>query len=279
MQRGLPEPPVGSVQLRHLWDPVPFSDDVQLGFVWVYWGKDCVWDRLRGRELRPEQLRVVWPHVLRDRAPLCGQPLHRLKFGRNTGMGLSPLLGCAVADALGKPFETKPSTHWAFYDWDGESYLPGDYPNLPKPYQDTGELLNRPGVPTDVWLPDPKGSRVTMMVGLPGAGKSRWLKDNAPGLPVVSLDALRDEMDVAPTDKQGSVVQAAKESARQYLRAKKDFAWDATNLTQVTREHLIALFMSYDARVRVVYVEVPLETLRVQNSDREHVVPWGSSRR
>ena len=55
--------------------------------------------------------------------------------------------------------------------------------------------------------------------------------------------------------------------------------WDATNLTQVTREHLIALFMSYDARVRVVYVEVPLETLRVQNSDREHVVPWGSSRR
>ena len=96
---------------------------------------------------------------------------------------------------------------------------------------------------------------------------------------MVSLDALRDEMDVAPTDKQGSVVQAAKESARQYLRAKKDFAWDATNLTQVTREHLIALFMSYDARVRVVYVEVPLETLRVQNSDREHVVPWGSSRR
>lgn len=64
-------------------------------------------------------------------------------------MGLSPLLGCAVADALGKPFETKPSTHGAFYDWDGESYLPGDYPNLPKPYQDTGELLNRPGVPTD----------------------------------------------------------------------------------------------------------------------------------
>jgi predicted kinase len=129
--------------------------------------------------------------------------------------------------------------------------------------------------PTDVWLPDPKGSRVTMMVGLPGSGKSRWLKDHAPGLPVVSMDALREDMDVAPTDKQGSVVQAAKESARQYLRAKKDFAWDATDLTQVTREHLIALFRSYDARVRLVYVEVPLATLRVQNSDRKSVVPWG----
>jgi len=33
--------------------------------------------------------------------------------------------------------------------------------------------------------------------------------------------------------------------------------------------------MSYDAWVRVVYVEVPMETLRDQNSDREHVVPWG----
>lgn len=150
----------------------------------------------------------------------------------------------------------------------GPFEFPSDSTRL-KYYQSRGTF------PTDVWLPDPKGSRVTMMVGLPGAGKSRWLRDNAPGLPVVSMDALREEMDVAPTDKQGSVVQAAKESARQYLRAKKDFAWDATNLTQVTREHLISLFMSYDARVRVVYVEVPLETLRVQNSDREHVVPWG----
>lgn len=61
----------------------------------------------------------------------------------------SPLLGCAVADALGKPFETKPYGHPAINTWDGETYLPGDYPNLPPPYQDTGELLNRPGVPTD----------------------------------------------------------------------------------------------------------------------------------
>jgi ADP-ribosylglycohydrolase len=61
----------------------------------------------------------------------------------------APLLGCAIADALGKPFETKPWDHPAILNWDGRTYLPGDYPNLPKPYQDTGELLNRPGVPTD----------------------------------------------------------------------------------------------------------------------------------
>lgn len=62
---------------------------------------------------------------------------------------LSPLLGCAVADALGKPFETKPASHRALQEWDQVSYLPGDYPNLPGPYHNTDELLNRPGVPTD----------------------------------------------------------------------------------------------------------------------------------
>jgi predicted kinase len=137
-----------------------------------------------------------------------------------------------------------------------------------KYYQSRGEFR------TDVWLPDPKGSRVTMMIGLPGSGKSRWLKENAPGLPVVSMDALRGELDVAPTDNQGTVVQAARERAREFLREKRDFAWDATNLSHTTREYLISLFMSYDARVRLVYLEVPLETLRVQNSDRKQVVPW-----
>lgn len=150
---------------------------------------------------------------------------------------------------------------------EGPLVFPSDATRL-RYYASRGEF------PVDVQLPEPRGSRVTMMVGLPGAGKSRWLRDHMPGLPVVSMDALREELDVDPTDKQGSVVQAAKERARTYLREKKDFAWDATNLTQVTREHLIALFMSYDARVSIVYVEVPLETLRLQNADRAAVVPW-----
>ena len=82
----------------------------------------------------------------------------------------SPLLGCAVADALGKPFETKSASHIVSLNWDGRSYRPGDYPNLPKPYQDTGELLNRPGVPTD----DTQMSRIL----------ARWMWDKkSPAMP------------------------------------------------------------------------------------------------
>lgn len=91
----------------------------------------------------------------------------------------SPLLGCAIADALGKPFETKPCGHSAISAWDEETYLPGDYPNLPKPYQDTGELLNRPGVPTD----DTQMSRILArwLTGLNGTSHVRdgyveWLR-------------------------------------------------------------------------------------------------------
>lgn len=96
-----------------------------------------------------------------------------------------PLLGCAIGDALGKPFETKPYGHPAILRWDGVSYLPGDYPNLPKPYQDTGELLNRPGVPTD----DTQMSRILARAMMLGDGSAlnwyiEWLLGNSPvGVP------------------------------------------------------------------------------------------------
>jgi ADP-ribosyl-[dinitrogen reductase] hydrolase len=41
----------------------------------------------------------------------------------------SPLVGCAVADALGMPFETKPANDPMLLNWDG-SYLPSEYHKL-----------------------------------------------------------------------------------------------------------------------------------------------------
>lgn len=60
---------------------------------------------------------------------------------------------------------------------------------------------------------------VTLMSGLPGAGKDRWVAENANGLPVVSLDRLRAELSVDPEDAQGAVVAAARDEARAHLRA------------------------------------------------------------
>ena len=111
------------------------------------------------------------------------------------------------------------------------------------------------------------------MAGLPGAGKDTWVRKNGGNLPVVSLDDIRREHKISPKGNQGEVVRMAKEQARTYLRQKKDFIWNATNLTAQLRRTLINLFTDYKARVKIVYVEVDYKTLLARNRTREHQVP------
>lgn len=118
-------------------------------------------------------------------------------------------------------------------------------------------------------------SEVILMSGLPGAGKDTFIRRHYPDLPVVSLDGLREEMGVSPTDATGNgqVIQAAKEQARVYLRKGTRFVWNATNVTRQMRMQLLELFFTYKAQVQIVYVEVPYRQLFRQNSSREAVVP------
>ena len=114
---------------------------------------------------------------------------------------------------------------------------------------------------------------VTMMSGLPGAGKDTWLARERPDLPVVSLDAVREELDVDATDNQGTVIQTAREKCREHLRASRDFAFNATSITAQLRKRWIDLFADYGARVDIVYLEPPLSTLLKQNRERNASVP------
>lgn len=114
---------------------------------------------------------------------------------------------------------------------------------------------------------------VTMMSGLPGAGKDTWLATHRPELPVVSLDEVRGELDLEPTEDQGPVIQAARERCREHLRAGRSFAFNATNLLRQTRRRWIDLFADYGARIEIVYVEPPLSTILAQNKRRDRPVP------
>lgn len=114
---------------------------------------------------------------------------------------------------------------------------------------------------------------VTLMAGLPGSGKDRWIARNRADLPVVSLDSIRQETGVAPTDNQGVVVQAAHERARSHLRAGQDFVWNATNVTRQIRAKVLRLLLDYGARVEIVYIEVLPDLLGKQNRSREDAVP------
>lgn len=116
---------------------------------------------------------------------------------------------------------------------------------------------------------------VVLMSGIAGSGKDYTIKNSLDNWPVVSLDNIRRENKISPSDKQGNgrVIQMAKEMARGYMRQRSDFIWNATNLTKQMRQQLVELFMSYGAKVIIIYVEKPYKILLEQNKNREHVVP------
>ena len=116
-------------------------------------------------------------------------------------------------------------------------------------------------------------AEAVLLSGLPGAGKDHWAATHLPGWPVVSLDELREELDVLPTDKQGAVLNRARQQARAYLRGGRPFVWNATNLSRLVRGECIRLFAAYRARVRIVYVEASEEKLERQNRQRPALVP------
>jgi predicted kinase len=118
-------------------------------------------------------------------------------------------------------------------------------------------------------------TRLTMTVlsGLPGTGKDTWADTYAGDRPVISLDAIRTRLGIKPTDGQRAVAAAAHEEARVHLRARRDFVWNATNISRQHRELCIGLGAAYHARVEIVALEVGPDALRQQNSGREASVP------
>ena len=114
---------------------------------------------------------------------------------------------------------------------------------------------------------------VVLMSGLPGAGKDSWILENLPDWTVISLDELRQAMNISPKDDQGAVGERARAIAKEYMRAEKSFVWNATNLSRQLRSSLINLFSAYQARIRIVYLEVSWEELLRRNRSRAANVP------
>ena len=117
--------------------------------------------------------------------------------------------------------------------------------------------------------------QVILLSGLPGMGKDNYIKANYGDLPQISLDVIREKHHLQPDDASatGWAVQQAREQAREYLRKKQAFVWNATNVTRQMRSQLIDLFVTYGATVKLVYVEAPYNTWKKQNAQRENPVP------
>jgi predicted kinase len=118
-------------------------------------------------------------------------------------------------------------------------------------------------------------AEVIMLSGLPGMGKDTFLKKKYSHLPVVSLDDIRRKHKLKPDDPAatGWVVQEAKEQAKTFLRQAQPFVWNATNITRQMRTQWIDLFVTYKARVKLVYIETSYKEWINQNNNREFPVP------
>lgn len=118
-------------------------------------------------------------------------------------------------------------------------------------------------------------SEVIVLSGLPGMGKDYYISKLDKDLPVISLDDIRRQYRIEPTDKKrnGWVVQEAKEMAKKYLRTGQGFIWNATNITALMRKQLVDLFVDYQAYVKLVYIEKPYGIWRTQNKNRAYSLP------
>ncbi len=130
-----------------------------------------------------------------------------------------------------------------------------------------------PTRPPEFEAHDDTRTEAVMLSGLPAAGKNHWIAANLLDLPVVALDQLRQEFGIRPDRNQGKVIQEARERARELLRKRQPFIWNATNLSRQARRHAIDLFADYGARIRIVYLETDPATQRQRNAARARPVP------
>jgi putative nucleotidyltransferase with HDIG domain len=115
--------------------------------------------------------------------------------------------------------------------------------------------------------------QVVLMSGLPGSGKDTWIQENLSSWKVISLDELRRKMNISPDEDQSIVANKARTIAKEYMRKGESFVWNATNLSHQLRSGIIRFFSSYNASIRIVYLESPWEELLTRNRNRQAKVP------
>lgn len=117
--------------------------------------------------------------------------------------------------------------------------------------------------------------KVIMLSGIPGSGKDTYINNNIKNLTSISLDDIRRELKIKPTDSKGNgrVIQEAIERCKIKMRKKESFIFNGTNITKDLRSKWINLFEEYGGSVEIHYIEVPYNKLLIQNSNRVYGVP------
>jgi len=115
--------------------------------------------------------------------------------------------------------------------------------------------------------------RVVVLVGLPGSGKSTWVKGKAGSL---SSDAIRGLLADDETDQtiHARVFTVLRYLLRHRLALGRPVTYiDATNLVPEERRPYLTIGRAFGCVVEAVFFDVPLEVCRARNAGRPRVVP------
>ncbi len=248
--------------------------------------RDILWDRLglcgspELASFRETVCMLVRFHMLPFFLPEKEDPLKAARTVASIGelaggFSLKLLAMLACADALGR-ITSDAERHSSAVALSEEIAAEAGCLSFPFAFPDSftkHAYLSGRNVPPDVSLYDSTWGEVIMMSGLPGTGKSTYVKNYFSNLPEISLDGIRKELRIKPSEPQGLVINTAKERAKAFLRRKEPFVWNATDLTPDVRKKLTGLFERYGARVRIVYLETSEETRAARNAGRAEAVP------
>ena len=120
--------------------------------------------------------------------------------------------------------------------------------------------------------------KVYMMVGIPGAGKSTWIKNNVPDLPVVSRDIIRVELGMCnpgekyagTQDEENEVTMHEYMKMGEYCNDRQSFVIDDTNTHKKYRKQMIDFLRERGAKIVFVHLNTPLDVCKKR---REGQIP------
>jgi predicted kinase len=121
----------------------------------------------------------------------------------------------------------------------------------------------------DTQLYDHTTFDIYLLCGLPAAGKDTYLRAHLTDLPRVHLDAIREELDIDPTDNQGQVIQISRERSKELCRKKQSFVWNATNVTAQIRSTLIGMWLPYKPKIRIIHLHKQINRTLDDNARRQ----------